>query len=477
MRLTHIKITNIGFLEDFDSEIFPVTIVFGGNRKGKSTITDAIMYAVGRRLGAEGNTRGIEHDPQMLRGGCDRGEIILTFDDSEFNLKVLRCVVLPDETSRYTKAADSTKYVPAGTVLNDFFKALGYNPFAMKAMTPKERVDYLLKTIPPAVSSEEIKEAVGGVVPCMPYPGIETITTLYEDIFGIRTGVNRDVDTLRKQSLLLEASPGVDDTEDWGLVLSDLRQNKAGLEASENEELLRIQNELGVAKRAAEETRRLADIEIDRDYDGRILILNRERASAKNTTLQTLEAARDEAMRRARTDGAEIGQANQEIRVTLVTKIADAEARARVQQEAEGIRKAAEKTAKDAEQAALRSGALSGALDRLQRLKSEVARRMDLDGAIIAPPKPGQAVDICRSEATALIPFSAWNTRDQEAMCLRIAIRAQGKCALVVIDSIGNWDEDAREELRETCRWFAVNKGISFIVGQATKGPLEVGAW
>lgn len=476
MRLTHLTLKNIGGLANFEADIPPVALISGANGKGKSTICDALMYAAGRRIGPSG-ARGVEHDPTMLHGNAERGEIICQFDDPDGNLEYLKCNVLPDETTRWTKAKDSKKYVKAGSNLDEYFNALGYDPFKLKAMPPKERVENLLRIIPPAVTAEEIKQAVGGVVPCSPFPAIDTIQALHDDIFRQRTEINRDADTLAKQAQLLADAPGVGDGQDWVSKLTDLRGDMSALVDSENEEALRIQREFNAAKTAAAEVRRLADIQTDKAIDGHIAVLNAQRATLKMETLRTMDASVAEARSYAETERVEFAEANKEVRDRLVSDIADAEARARLQQEADGTRRAAAKTADDAVKAQKLATELTGAIDRLRALKSEVSKRMDLDGVTIAAPRAGLPVDLCREESGALVPFSAWNTRDQEGMCLRIALKAQARCGLVIVDSIGNFDEAAREDLRETCRHYADVAGISFLVGHATGGPLKVERW
>lgn len=476
MRLTHIRIVNIAGISNMDEEIPAVAIVEGANGEGKSSLTEAICYAAGRRPGPQGR-RGVEHDPMMVHGNAERGEIHCTFDDPDGNLKWLKCLVTRDETTRWTKSADSTKFVKAGSNLDEYFNAIGYNPFKLKDMEPKERIEQILLVIPPPVTAEEIKEAVGGVVPCAPFPAVETIRALHDDLFNRRTDANRDADTLTKQAMLLDAAPGVGDDVDWVSQVATLRADMATLEAGENEELLRIQSGLSKAKSDAAERRRLADIEIDKEIDGKIAGWNAERATRKTATSVTLQDEISAAVKAATDDGNEIGSENQTLRVDLITRITDAEARARVQLEAVGTRNAARKAQLEAETAKLYSTALSAAIERLRTLTVEVGRRIDLGGAIIAAARPGVPVDLCREEAGVLIPFAKWNTRDKEAMCLRIALKSQGRCGLVIIDSIGNFDPVAREELRETCHFYAEETGVAFIVGSPTKGPVKIKEW
>jgi hypothetical protein len=100
---------------------------------------------------------------------------------------------------------------------------------------------------------------------------------------------------------------------------------------------------------------------------------------------------------------------------------------------------------------------------------------MNLPGITIAAPRAGQPVDLCREQAGALVPFSRWNTRDKDLLCLRIALKAQADCGLIVIDSLGDFDHESLIMLRETCH--AHSERVSFLVGDATKGELRIEEW
>lgn len=483
MRLTHVTIKNMRGLAHFDGDIPAVCLVSGANGQGKSTLEDAIKYTAGRRSSTAGSARGVEHDPTMLHGDAERGECVLTFDDPEGNLHSLKCVITrgtdesPGVTQRYTKAADSTKYVKAGSDLDQFFNALGYDPFKLKVMEPKERIEHLLRILPQTVTVDEIKQAIAGVVQCEPRPTVDAIQALHDDLFAKRTDINRDADTLAKQAELLNAAPGVGDGEDWVATLGNLRMEKQALDEAENAKITEVGNHLNKIKAQAAEHRRLADIAADKVIDARIQAAQADRASAKADSFAFMNAAIEAARTEANKIAQEFIAANQPQHDAVVSAIATAETRARVQIEAEGTRKAAEQTAQQAIAAQQRSAQLTQAIENLRNLKTLVSKRMDLDGAVIASPRRGMPVDLCREQAGALVPFTAWNDADKDRMALRLALKSQGKCALVIIDSIGNFDDAAREQLKETCKWYAETAGVSFIVGHATGGPLSVGEW
>lgn len=498
MRLTHLTIRNIGHLAEFDHEIPAVCLITGANGVGKSTILDALMYAAGRRIGPSGS-RAINHDPSMLRGDAKQGEIIARFDDPDGNLEYLRCVVTESKTGRYIKARGATAYAEAGANLDTFFNALAYNPFALKAMEPKSRVENIMRFIPPAVTVDEIRAAAGQAIPgdAAVRADISEIQRIHDDLFSARTDVNREADTLEKQSKLLADAPGADDQTDWVSTLAKLRAAKAELEASEAEEVRRITAEFRSAELAAEkaESGVLADVSrdtatardaVNRDIDAKIKALEAERVSRLNEVTQAsnkrvflaggqksayIESARN----KANAEHEEILAHNRPIHERLTSEIAAAQTRSEVQLQAEGARLAAIQTADKATEARGRARLLTDAIERLRELKIAVSKRMDLDGAIIASARGGP-VDLCREEAGALVPFSRWNTRDKNIMCLRIALKAQAACGLVIIDSLGDFDEESLAELRDACRAHA-ERGVSFLIGDATRGPLKVEEW
>jgi len=498
MRLNHLTIRNIGHLAEFDHDIPAVCLITGANGVGKSTILEALMYAAGRRVGPSGQ-RAINHDPTMLRGDAKQGEIIARFDDPDGNLEYLRCVVTESKTGRYIKASGATAYTEAGSNLDMFFNALSYNPFGLKNMEPKARIEAVLRIIPPAVTAAEIRAAGGDLIPAdaAVRAEIAEIQRLHDDLFSARTDVNREADTLEKQSKLLAVVPGAEDATDWVSALGRLRADKKTLEDSEAEEVTRIRGEFAAAQVAAEkagaeaetESRQTAHAEfrmVDDDINAKIKVLENERLSRKDRASRAnndrlaaiatekstfIESARD----KANTEHAEIITANQPRHDALTGQIAEAQTRAEVQLQAEGARNAAILTADNAVAARARAAALTAAIERLRALKIEVSKRMDLEGVTIASARGGP-VDLCREEAGALVPFSRWNTRDCNIMCLRIALKAQAACGLVVIDSLGDFDEESLVDLREACVAHA-GRGVGFLLGDATRGPLKVEEW
>lgn len=116
---------------------------------------------------------------------------------------------------------------------------------------------------------------------------------------------------------------------------------------------------------------------------------------------------------------------------------------------------------------------MTEALDRLKELKASVAGRMAIKGVTVAAPREGASVDICREEGGALVPFPSWNSADQDQFCMRIAMLYRGPCGLVMIDNVGNWNEERKAAILASCRKYA-GAGMQFLLGSASGGELRI---
>lgn len=509
-RLIHITLKNIGHLAYLDTDTPVLCHIGGANGVGKSTVIDAIKYAAGRRFGPSG-MKAINHDPTMLYGNAERGEIVLRFDDPEGNIESLKCTVTPDRTGRWIKARGATAYAEAGSNLDMFFAALGYDPFAMRSMDAKDRIEHILRLIPPTITAEEIKEAVGDLIDFKPRPELGQINSLHDDFFAQRTAVNGEADTLEKQSELLAKAPGVNDAVDWSAKTEEIR---ATAERSKQEERVAIdvvRREFTGLQLAAEKAAVGAITEINKGFDVEFKVsldavaveasairikiselerqldsldaraLSEEGAIDRRRTeaLAQLDLEKSNAIETARAkanaDAEAIQSRYAHIHQDLDQQLAVARTKSETQIQAEGVRNSAILTADTAKEKRGIATRLTIAIENLRKLKVEISKRMDMSGVVISAPKLKQPVDLCREEAGGLVPFSRWNTRDKNVMCLRIALKAQAACGLILIDSLGDFDEESVEELRQTCEMYSPR--VQFIVGDATRGPLTVKEW
>lgn len=484
MRIASITITNLAAFKEFKTSLGGVNIVSGKHGIGKSSLERAVMYALGRRPMATKGSRSVQHDPTMLHGTADKGEILITFtEDSPAEL--LRCVVRTDTTSRQVKMRGSKKWEDAAAFIDDVTSALAYDPMQFKDLAPKERLEAFLRVVPVEISREEITTAVGGVIPIgSDTPGLETINGLYEDIYKLRTSENTAADTQSKHADQLEAAlPPAAVGGDWNAEVSRLRGEKGKLETSESEEIKRIGKDLQAKKDSAAGVRQKTSDAIDKalfaaldEIDAKIKELEdqktaakTEAGSAKTAALQVESDAGETARNAANAEAKEIRDANAPLHAKLLTDIATADERSRGTAQAEGTRKAAKVAREEAEGRKGRSKALTEALDRLTALKAAVGGRMKVKGVTIAAPREGQPVDLCREEDGALIPFSVWNSASQDQFCLRIAVLYRGSFGLVCVDNMANFSEGRREEVVKTCKRYAESDKMQFLLGWANE--------
>jgi hypothetical protein len=60
------------------------------------------MYGLGRRPLADKGAKSVRHDPGMLHGTADKGELLITFSEDS-PAEYFRCRVEPDGTERKVK--------------------------------------------------------------------------------------------------------------------------------------------------------------------------------------------------------------------------------------------------------------------------------------------------------------------------------------------------------------------------------------
>ena len=447
MRLKSIRIENLAAFPSLSAMLPAVSLLQGANGVGKTSLKAVICYAFGRR--AEGS-RSVEHDPRMLHGNAEKGEATITFDDDS----QLRVLVTRDSTTRMTKPKDGKRWSKTGAEIDALANALSYDPIQFKTFDEKRRVETLLKVMPATVTAEEIQAAVGDVAVGVPHaPGLEAINAYYDDIYALRRTENVAADTQLKHAKELEAAiPDSPDSESWATVAARLEGER------------RLLNDSGrafiaAAEKAMNAVKDESGARHQERVEASLRLMNQEVDAARVECAAAISAKRDEL-------GPEISR--------LTAEIATANERSQQQARSQGALEAAKKARAEAENRQMESRKMTEALDRLNELKASVAARLPIKGIVIAAAKPGLPVDICREENGALIPFSAWNDTSKLLFCLRVALLSHGQCGLVCVDSIDAIDPETREKFIGTCRKYAEQSKMQFLLGEVTGGPLRI---
>lgn len=474
MRLTSISITDLaGFSGTVNFPLHAVSIIEGNHGTGKSSLLDVLSYAFGRRPLSEPGSRSVDHDAAMINGSKERGEAVITFDDSSS----LRVLVTADSTTRQIKSPGAKKWDRATPqFIDSLVNALSYDPFSLKALTEKQRIEALLLASPVTVSIEEITAAVGDAIPVGNVrPDIETIDQLSSHIYDLRRTRNVAADTQRKHAQQLREAlpPSSQDDIDWQKQADDKRNEREALTLS----LATVKKTIGDIFRGHEAEQKDNHAKTTEKakaaYDEGVAALRETYNATVEKSLKTcneeIESARAMANQTVRDKQTEI----QPQYDALTTEIATAEERALATAKVTGTRAAVDAADKEAAQHQSESDKMTGAIERLATLKSTVAGRLKITNITIAAPKEGQPIDICREEKGSLVPFSRWNEADKDMFCMRMAVLMHGACGVVFVDEIGHLTEERKASLMKTAKKYAV-EGMQFIFSQAAETELTV---
>lgn len=489
MNLTHIKITNMGPFESYEAVLPVVGLIQGENGVGKSSLQACIAYPFGGG-----------HDPAIIHGTAEVGEVIITFDDG----CLLRATAVRTgkgkkggQTTREYKPKDGKAWLPAPDFISQIANAISYNPLKDLDADDGKQLEILLKIMPLSVDAEKYAEAISTVKSQMPlgyetWPtgnGIELIELSYDALFKVRTGVNREADTLTKHATALERDlpPVEQDGFDWDAELSRLRT----VHSAASQELQREIDTLEATRLRinTEADRILKELhqDVDKDIDAKIAVLNQERVDRK----AALKGERDASV----TQQSEANLTRQtELRTEKQPGIEAAhQAVTRAEEQSKSAisnrqkRADAETAKKERDEVKAEATKLSTALDSLKALRLDLVKALSqqMPDLVIDAGRPcryeqnGKVMTIepgaKAPEDWSLVPFSKWNTASKIVFRLRLAVMARGKCAFVLVDSIGDLSPATLQAVDRACHALKDQFGIQWLFGSAKDGgPLRI---
>lgn len=271
MRIKSIKIDNMAGFTDFFAELPAIALIQGANEKGKTSFLDCLRYTFGRG-----------HDPALIHGTCEIGEILVTLDTGA-QVKA-RAVRATNTTTRSYKAAGATRFSVGRAEIEAMVNPVSYDAMKFMTLTPKEQVETLLRVMPIEVAPEEIRAALGDVVH---FPsaatGLAAIEYAYDDVYKSRREVNLSADVQAKHATALEAAlpPAAPDGADWETTEATLRAELAEMESAERDGIAAIKTWLDEQKAAANHIYSATALDIDTEINAQIAELERHRAARK----------------------------------------------------------------------------------------------------------------------------------------------------------------------------------------------------
>jgi len=459
MRLKSIAITNMAGFAKFSADLPAIALVQGGNEQGKTSFLDCIKYCFGRG-----------HDPAMIHGTADFGEVLVTFDTGA-QVKA-RAVRESNTTTRSYKAPGATRFLVGRAEIDAMTNAVSYDALEFMRLEPKGQVETLLRVMPMEVKPEELKAALGemaGLVEVQPAgtSGMVVVDAAHKNIYDQRREVNGQADLQAKHAVALESAlpPPAPEGTDWEAETKRLRAEVARIDTQESTALAQLRTELDATKETANQAYRVAVAKIDEDINAEIRELERKR------TARTEGAADDEktvvgaARKTANEAAATAGESCKPRRDRATAELATATERARAQQQATGTRLAVEKARAEVAVLKSKSDAMTAALDRLQALKETVAARIPLNGITF----PNGLLADAKG-----VPFARWNDATKMTFCLKLAVLAHGEAGFICLDGAQQFDPEHRKALYTAAKKYADEKGLQFVIATVTQGPLQI---
>jgi DNA repair exonuclease SbcCD ATPase subunit len=214
-----------------------VVKITGACEQGKTTVLDAIMYALGG---------GDKLPGQPIRQGADKGQITLDLGD----MIVTRTFTAGNSYVKIENK-DGFKAPSPQALLDKLIGKLTFDPRVFARADAKTQVDMLLKVVDLKIDPAKIYELAGQEFRID--DPLQALNFAYKTVFDSRTAVNRDLDTAKKA---LASMPAVEKTEP--VSLAELVAEKERLEAINRDNQAQIDA-------AAEQGRKVRQLASERD--------------------------------------------------------------------------------------------------------------------------------------------------------------------------------------------------------------------
>jgi hypothetical protein len=426
-----IRIRNVLGIEELDIHPGALTVVEGKNGKGKTSVLAAIGSIV------DGG-----HDATLLRQGATQGEVVLVLsDETEIRKRVTASG--STLTVRHPERGDLRS---PKTFVDHLTDALAFNPVAFLAAPAAKQVEYLLDSLPMAVTAAEVAAALGAGVELerpISYDrhALQVLEAVHTQVYDERTGVNRMAREKASTAASVERSLPALGAGAEIIGLDTLRERKAALVNEAEAKVLAVQR------------RRDGDVaELKADVQRQIDALKQRYATDAGRLGAEAEA-----------EVAEIRAAVAPESERLAAEISAGEARAEEAQRVAHARALYDESRAEAARFSARAEALTAALDRIEKLKASLLADLPITGLEV---REGQVF----YEGT---PFRRVNTasRVQVAMMLaQMRAKAHDGLALVCVDGLELLDEETFEAFKRA----APKAGLQLIVTRVGTGELHV---
>lgn len=505
LHITGVHLKNIGGIKEFKAKIGSVCVVIGRNGEGKTSFLEGI------RLPFDGGHDGSVIRKEDLDGDgiyeapVPRAESTLTLSDgSTFN------VVITEKESKLTvKSADGGKVSRAATYVRDLAPEMSFDPLGFLKKEPKERMAFLLRTLPLTFDPAEVNKALNvpvGKIAMEPLPQISGVVNLqrfneiWQGKYDERTELNHQARNLSGIIEDLERSLPSGDEKDWAAERESLQAqiNDLGEQIARAESEIKLEGESKKNEQRESTDKNIAEAKkVVSTFIGSIANISAgaERFSANPAedsvkVLQQAFAATAaslgmfiDACRQIPGERRQLEEyvAHVDQKVLEVTKreteallkqkedlsvqLGTAQARADEGQRAQGIRDAIATNKKQHSGVTLKVMRLEAIMKAMDKLKIEKLKKLPIHGLDITTDAKNRPVITING-----IPLDQLNAQQQIYVAIQAVKQAAGRLPLIICEA-AELEEDHLLELAEAC----IEAKIQLIVAMRIRQePLRV---
>jgi len=432
LRIESIAISNVKNITDLEFKAGSVTVISGRNGVGKSSVLDAIATVF------EGG-----HDANMIRRGAKAGSVTITLSDG---VTIKKNITLKGTTVKVTTQDGGLVKSPT-TYVKSLTTGMGFDPIAFVEAKQKDRLAFLLEAMPIEFTTEQLTEALKDRAPVRALD-LDGFNGLLDGLMEERREVNVAGKELDGTIARIEQTLPEDGETDWAAEVS------------------RIQGELSTSEQY------IAAAEGDRDAwvaaeKGKAITEYHHKINVLKDEIAKLENGRNEATREVEREGQRlydesVAEAGESL-ATLREEAATAKQKADEATRAGALREQLQQFRDEAQVKQTASDNLTGCIDRMRKLKTDILSDLPIDG-----------VDIRDGEVyVSDTPWPHVNTSEQYMVAAQVSSLKASELPFKILDRAEQLDEDRFNALAEGY----AEAGLQLVVARVTEdGELGVEA-
>lgn len=447
MEVKSVTITNILGIESLTIEPGAVTILYGRNGVGKSSVIAAVKDVLSGG-----------HDPSLIRNGAASGEVAILLSDGVVITKTIK----PEKSTLVVRHPSLGKVSKSQAYIDKIVDSLSLDPIRFLSAPAKERVKLLLEALPLKVTAGQLDFLPVDVVRMVDLNlhALEALGALHKLIYDARRDKNAIAKDKAATAAQLAESLPPDSDQDWVAIHSERVAEKASLQKEANSRLAGIRSDLAAVKESAKanaDAQKAANhAAIQKQIDElreQLRLLDEATFAAQMKTVDEAEGHAEEAEKALR---AEFEPRYAE----LTAAVQEAATRKEDAIRADQTRKNIAQFRHDAGIAEQLSEVMTSQLEQLDALKADLLKALPIPGLEIAD---GQVL-------VGGIPFDRVNDAEKYRIAIEIGKLRSGDLPLLVVD---------RAEIFDASNWAEFQKaakasGVQIIAARVTEGDLSV---